>query len=108
MPSAIGRRVAAVQHEDVPVRVGEVRHVADARVERLAGEDDALRLELAPRRLDIGDAQRDRRRVWTSVLLPDVGRIEQVEGDVLAELELGPLALADLLELERVAVEGRR
>ena len=48
----------------------EERHVADARVEGLARELDALRLELAPRLLDVGDAQRDRARVRARELRP--------------------------------------
>ena len=58
--------------------------------------------------LDVGDAQGDRRRVRAGERLPDVRRVEQVEAHVLAELELRPHALTDLLEAERVAVERRR
>ena len=48
------RRVPPVEHEHVPVRVLEDPHVADAGVERLAAELDALRLELLLRRRDVG------------------------------------------------------
>lgn len=47
-----------MEHQRVSVRVLEERHVADAGVRRLAVEDDALLLELDPRGLDVGDAQR--------------------------------------------------
>ena len=55
-----------------------------------------------------GTRKRDRRSVRPAELLADVGRIQQVEEHVLAEPELGPGAVARLLEPERVAVEGRR
>src|SRR4051795_7022463 len=54
------RRVPAVQHELVAVRIGEDRHVADAGCEGVAEELDALGLE---RRAHLGDvvaAQRPR------------------------------------------------
>src|ERR1700741_3370841 len=44
------RRVAVVQHQVVAVGIGEEGHVADAGVHNLAGELDALRLQLGPRR----------------------------------------------------------
>src|SRR5262249_14016227 len=40
------RLVALVERQRVPVGIREVRHVADAGVERLAVEDDTLSLEL--------------------------------------------------------------
>src|SRR5919204_2968294 len=43
------RRVPAMEHELVAVRVGEERHVADAGVERLADELHALGFELGAR-----------------------------------------------------------
>jgi hypothetical protein len=58
MAATIGRslrRVAVVQHEVVAVRIGEGRHVTDARVERLAGELDALGFELRARRRHVVD-----------------------------------------------------
>src|SRR5829696_1413207 len=51
------RRVAVVQHEVVAVGVGEDRHVADAGVEGVAEEGDALGLELRARRVDVLHAQ---------------------------------------------------
>ena len=44
-------RVAVVEHQRVAVRIREERHVADAGVEDLAVEDDALRLQLLARSL---------------------------------------------------------
>jgi len=64
--------------------------VADARVERLAEELHALRLERALRGLDVRDPERDRGRVRALERAPDVGRVDEVERDVLAELELRP------------------
>src|SRR5215472_766489 len=65
------RRVALVQHELVAVGVEEGRHVADARVDGLTVELDALRLQLGPRRLDVVDLeQRDRVRLRLELLAP--------------------------------------
>ena len=50
------RRVPLVQRQRVPVRIGEVRHVADARVEGLTLELHTLLLELGAR----GGARRRR------------------------------------------------
>ena len=52
------RRVAVVQHQVVAVGVGEERHVADAGVEDVAGELDALGLELGAGRGDVIDVER--------------------------------------------------
>src|SRR5262249_8730422 len=41
-------------------------------------------------------------------VLPDVGRVEQVEADVLAQLKLRPGAVPDLREPERLPVEPGR
>lgn len=46
--SVDGRHVAVVKHQPVPVRIAEQGHVADARVQGLAGEADPLRLKLRP------------------------------------------------------------
>src|SRR5688572_9303828 len=103
------RGVASVEHERVPVRVVEDCHVADAGVERLGDELDALRLQRALRRLDVGDAERDRRGVRALERPTDVRRVDEVEGDVLAELVLGPaLVPRDLRQTERLAVEPLR
>ena len=63
----VGRRVAVVEHQDVAVRVAEVRHVADAAVERVGLELDALGLELRARRLDVVDLEGDRQRMGGEV-----------------------------------------
>src|SRR5829696_8763385 len=76
--------------------MGEEPHVADTGVEGVAGE------------LDVRHAQRNVRRVRRRELLPDVRRVDQVETDVLAELELGPPARRDLRQAERLLVEPRR
>ena len=57
--SSLRRRVALVQRQRVAVRVGEVGHVADAGVERLAVERDALRLELGSAQRPIVDLEQD-------------------------------------------------
>src|SRR5436853_4561202 len=55
----LARRVPPVQHQRVSVGVVEEGQVADARVDRLAGELDALRLEGCACSGDVGDAQRE-------------------------------------------------
>ena len=104
-----GRRVAAVQHQRVPVGIAEERHVADRRVEGLAVEGDALRLELAAR---VSATSGTRSAIDAGVRRRELGadalHVEQVEADVLAELVLGEallLAMADRIEPERLAVE---
>jgi hypothetical protein len=47
------RRIAVVEHQVVAVRVRKERHVADAGVEGVAGEFDALGLELGAGRGDV-------------------------------------------------------
>ena len=94
MPS-LDRCVAAVQHQRVPVRVAEEGHVADARVEDVSLELDARALELRARSGHIGNPERDVRGVRCGERLADIGRVDQVETDVLAELVLGPAAPAD-------------
>ena len=49
-----------MEHEDVAVWIGEVRHVTDAAVEDLAVERDALPLQIPARLRDIGDTQSER------------------------------------------------
>ena len=49
--------VAPVEDDLVPVGVAHERHVADARVERLHVERDALLLELPARLGDVGNAK---------------------------------------------------
>src|SRR5206468_4221287 len=58
-PAHARRRVAPVQDEDVAVRVVEERHQADACVDRLAQELDALPLEDRPRLGDVRHPQGD-------------------------------------------------
>src|SRR3954470_9325009 len=58
------RRVPAVQHELVAVRIGEDRHVADAGVEGVAEELDALGLEHRAHLGDVVAAQRP----WVALL----------------------------------------
>ena len=83
-----------VQHQVVAVRVLEERHVADARVEDLAVELDALRLELGPRLGDVRDAQRDVRvRCGANVAADPLG-LPDAEADV-AGPELGPGVLVE-------------
>jgi len=60
--SALGR-VAMMQHDRVAVRVLEVRHVADAGVDRVAREGDPARFQRRARGGDVLDLQRERRRV---------------------------------------------
>ncbi len=61
--SSSTRHVAPVQHQRVALGVGEDRHVADAGVDRLAEEDDALRLQLRAVARDVVGVERDRVRV---------------------------------------------
>src|SRR3954451_9347633 len=103
--TSITRRVPPVQHERVPVGILEEGHVADARVERLAGELDAARLELVARFGHVGHPQRYVRRVRALERRADVLHLQEVDADVLAELELGEPALADHVQAERVAIE---
>ena len=103
-PSGFGlRRVAVVQAEHVPVGILEERHVADARVDRVGDELDALRLELRPRRLDIVDAERE--RMGARLELPaDRGRVHQLKRQVPGlELTAWDAPVVDrLLEAEDV------
>src|SRR6476646_5991491 len=97
--------IAAVEHQRVPVGIAEEGHMADAGVEDVAVELNALPLELRPRLGNIWNPQRDVGGVRAGELPADIGGVHQVQADVLAELELGPRpASADLLEAEGVAV----
>jgi len=49
-----------MQHERVPVGIGEERHVADAGVEDVAHERHAALLERLSRGLEVVDVKRDR------------------------------------------------
>src|SRR5918996_172261 len=81
------RRVAVVQHERVALGVAEVGHVANAAVDRVAGERHTARLELRPSRADVVDLQGDRHAVRAEV---DSKRLRGDHGDRhVARLELG-------------------
>ena len=85
------RGVAVVEHQRVAVGVAEERHVAHARVERVAGEGHALRLERRARRFDVVDVQRDRVALtWCPrpIFSASITLERQVAG-----LELGEVAL---------------
>src|SRR2546423_3006606 len=71
-------RVPPVQHQRVPVGVVEEGHVADARVEDVAREPHALRLELGACRRDIAHAERDVVRIRGEGQ-PDLGRIPHAQ-----------------------------
>src|SRR4029453_9355302 len=85
-----------MEHERVPVRILEERHVANTGVADLAEELDAGFLE--PRALGrhVMNPESDVRDVRLE-LLSEAGRIDQVERDV-ARFELGPA----VLEIRRV------
>src|SRR5215471_918078 len=102
------RRVPPVEHEAVAVGIGERSHVADTRVVRLFAELDAAALELLARLRDVSHAERDRGTVARSECPADTGRIDQVQEDVVAELELGEATLVGLRQAERVAIPRRR
>src|SRR3954453_21391006 len=98
------RRVPAVQHELVAVRIGEDRHVADAGVEGVAEELDALGLE---RRAHLGHvvaAQRPRVALLGDERHPLLLRLPDAEARVA-----GPLLPRGVLvgpHSQDVAVEG--
>ena len=93
-----------MEHQLVALAVLEERHVADAGVAGLALELDALRVEVRARLRDIGDAQRDVRRVRRECPT-DQRRIDQIQRDV-AGLDLGEAAVpVRTVHAERVPVE---
>src|SRR5438445_19478 len=101
---SITRRVPPVQHQLVPVRIFEERHVADACVARLTVELDADLLEPLPRSVDVRDTKRDVADVWAK-RAADRCRVDQVQADV-ARLDLGKPGLPrGTVEAERVPVE---
>src|SRR5262245_31207429 len=96
-----------MEHERVALAVGEERHVADTRVERVAVERHALPLELRPPRGDVVDPQRDVRAVRRE-LAADPRRVDQIEADV-AGLDLGPPVVPGrAVHAQRVPVERLR
>src|SRR6478736_9026676 len=82
--------------------------MADAGVENVAVERDALALELLARLVHVGDAQREARVVRRAERTTDRLQLQQIEKAVVAELELGEAAVARLRETQRVAVPGGR
>src|SRR5436853_7596905 len=101
-------RVPPVQHDLVPVGIGEEGHVADAGVEAVAVELDALLLELQPSLCDVGNAEREAGVVRAAELPSDRLEAEEVEKAVVAELELGEARVAGQRQAERLAVERLR
>src|SRR4029453_18021138 len=96
-----------MEHERVPVRILEERHVANTGVADLAEELDAGFLE--PRALGrhVMNPESDVRDVRLE-LLSEAGRIDQVERDV-ARFELGPAFLEiRRVDTQRLAVERLR
>ena len=58
------RCITTVQHQRIPVRILEESHVADAGVDSLAVENDALRFQLGARRRDVRNSQRHPCGTW--------------------------------------------
>src|SRR5262245_24944543 len=103
--TSITRRVPPVQHELVPVGIGEEGHVADTGVQEVAVELDALRLELAPRFRDVGDAEREAGVVRPAEGAADVLELQEIEEAVVPELELGKAAVVVHRQTEHLCVE---
>jgi len=80
-----------MEHQRVPVRIGEDRHVADAGVEDVAVELHAPLLEHRPGRRHVVDVQRDRVGI-ALVLHPHLLRVVDAQRQV-AGLELRVVAL---------------
>src|SRR3954454_8161959 len=103
--SVLGR-VPVVQHQRVPVRIPEERHVAYAAVHRLGAELDARGLELRAGGGDVADVQRDRVRGGVELEVELVDR-EQLQREA-AGFELGPALAAvtrGALQAEHISVE---
>ena len=95
-----------MEHQVVAIGILEERHVADARVEGLAEELDALRLELGARGGDVLDVQRDVRVLLRRELDPERGRLVDAEARLAdPELAVGGLVRP---QAERVDVERPR
>src|SRR4029453_13921635 len=95
-----------VEHQVVAVRVGEEGHVADAGVEDVAEELDALAPELGPGRGDVVHVERKVRALLRRELEALTGRLPDSEARLAdpkleAGLRVGP-------KLERVDVERAR
>src|SRR5713226_8197985 len=101
------RRVPPVQHQGVPVGIVEEGHVADARVERLAGELHTFPFELGASCSDVGYAKRQLGRIRRE-LPSDLGWIPDPERHLPRE-ELGAdRRVALVREAKRLAVEPFR
>src|SRR4051794_31764604 len=100
------RGVAVVEHEHVAVGVAEVGHVADAAVDGVHLELDALGLELRARRLDVVDVERDRQAVVGELDAEGVRLHDRERQGARLVLRGGhvPPALAER-QAERLAVE---
>jgi hypothetical protein len=92
-----------VQRQRVAIRVGEVRHVADAGVERLALEQDAARFELGARRGYVVDLEQDDAVRLRLILDAELRRIPDRKAGV-ADPELEACVLVGP-ELEGLDVE---
>src|SRR3954470_248353 len=100
--------VAVVEHQHVAVRVRERRHVADARVDRVGHEADALALELLARGGHVAHVERDRVRAALE-LLADRGRFHELQREAARlAFAAGELAVVDPGQAERVLVEPLR
>src|SRR3954449_966233 len=100
------RGVPAVEHELVAVRIGEDRHVADAGVEGVAEELNALGLE---RRAHLGNvvaAQRPRVALLRDERHPLLLGLPDAEAGIARPLL--PLGVLVGAESQDVAVEGAR
>lgn len=105
----MGPVVTAVEHDGVPVGVGDRRHVAHAGVERLL-QDGRFRSEFLDRLLDVVDREGDGGGPLARVVQFVRVRLVQCERRG-RQSEFRPPVLLDVLldvESERVAVERKR
>src|SRR3954447_4296655 len=104
--SSVARRVTVVEHQVVAVRVGEERHMADARVERVAGELDPPALELSACGGHVVDVDRQVAVLLRLELPAQPGRLPDAEAR-LADPEL-VIGLVVRAQPKRVDVERSR